>query len=105
MNTARGELVDEAALADALASGRIGFAALDVHWNEPYVRGTGPLGSAPNLICTPHSAWFSTESRREMRMKGAEAAKRALAGGRLKNVVNRAFLPASHPSATPERPD
>ena len=102
VNTARGELVDEAALAAALCSGRLAAAALDVHCHEPYVRGEGPLADAPNLYCTPHSAWYSPESRAEMRRKGAEAALRALAqpaqlagaalGEVLRNVVNQDAL-------------
>ena len=54
VNTARGELVDESSLADALKSGQLSAAALDVHWDEPFVKGKGPLGDAPNLLCTPH---------------------------------------------------
>ena len=54
VNTARGELVDESSLADALHSGQLSAAALDVHWDEPFVKGKGPLGDAPNLLCTPH---------------------------------------------------
>ena len=85
---ARGELVEEAALAAALRSGHVAAAALDVHWSEPFVKGIGPLTSAPNVWCTPHSAWFSPESRTEMRRKGAETALRALCGVELRNVVN-----------------
>ena len=102
VNTARGELVDETVLAAALCSGRLAAAALDVHCHEPYVRGEGPLADAPNLYCTPHSAWYSPESRAEMRRKGAEAALRALAapaqlagaalGEVLRNVVNQEAL-------------
>lgn len=93
VNTARGELVDEAALDAALRSGRVAAAALDVHWDEPYARGAGPLGSSPNLYCCPHQAWYSPESRAEMRRKGAEAARRAIEGAEpLRNVVNAAHL-------------
>ncbi len=96
VNTARGELVDEEALADALCSGHVAAAALDVHAIEPYARGRGPLGAAPNLFCTPHLAWYSPEAREEMRRKGAEAARRACegagAGRLLENVVNASHL-------------
>ena len=97
VNTARGELIDETALADALRSGHLAAAALDVHCAEPYARGrdgSGPLGAhdLPNLYCTPHLAWYSPESRREMRRKGAEAARGVLSGARLRNVVNAAYL-------------
>jgi C-terminal binding protein len=100
VNTARGELIDEAALAEALRSGHVAAAALDVHWNEPYQRDAGPLACAPNLYCCAHQAWYSPESRAEMRRKGAETALRALeivmrdGGGTttLRNVVNAAHL-------------
>ena len=92
VNTARGELVDEEALAQALESGQVGAAALDVHWGEPFIKGKGPLGNAPNLMCTPHSAWYSSESRLEMRQKGVATAKRAFAGEPLRNFVNKEFL-------------
>nr|KAF6386416.1 C-terminal binding protein 1 [Myotis myotis] len=53
VNTARGGLVDEKALAQALKEGRIRGAALDVHESEPFSFSQGPLKDAPNLICTP----------------------------------------------------
>ena len=56
-----------------------GAAALDVHRDEPYRAGVGPLADAPNLFCCPHQAWYSPESRAEMRRKGAEAARRPIA--------------------------
>ena len=89
--------MDEQALVDALRSGHLAAAALDVHNVEPYFRGSaasGALGATdvPNLYCTPHLAWFSPQSRVEMRQKGAEAARGVLTGGRLRNVVNLRHL-------------
>lgn len=62
VNTSRGALVDEDALADALLSGEVGFAALDTHAAEPRPQGTR-LGEAPNTIFSPHLAGGS---RREL---------------------------------------
>ena len=67
INTARGGLVDEAALVDALKSGTIGGAALDVLSVEPPPADHPLLGSdIPNLIITPHNAWISRESRQRL---------------------------------------
>ncbi|ANN77091.1 hydroxyacid dehydrogenase [Bordetella flabilis] len=61
VNTARGGIVDEAALAQALRSGKLGGAALDVFGEEPLPAGS-PLAGAPNLILTPHVAGLSQEA-------------------------------------------
>lgn len=58
ISAARGGLVDDDALAQALKQGRIRAAALDVHENEPYNVFSGPLKDAPNLLCTPHAAFY-----------------------------------------------
>ncbi|CAG6016883.1 unnamed protein product [Menidia menidia] len=81
VNSARGGLVDEKALAQALKEGRIRGAALDVHESEPFSFSQGPLKDAPNLICTPHTAWYSEQASLEMREAAATEIRRAITGG------------------------
>uniref|UniRef100_A0A8C5QUP2 C-terminal-binding protein 2 n=1 Tax=Leptobrachium leishanense TaxID=445787 RepID=A0A8C5QUP2_9ANUR len=98
VNTARGGLVDEKALAQALKEGRVRGAALDVHESEPFVFAQGPLKDAPNLICTPHTAWYSEQASLEMREAAATEMRRAVTGripDNLRNCVNKEFLAAS----------
>lgn len=87
INTARGGLVDEAALAEALRAGRLGGAGFDVLSAEP-PRAGNPLLAAdiPNLIVTPHNAWGSVESRQRMLGQIAENI-RAWRGGSPLRVV------------------
>lgn len=67
VNTARGGLINEQALADALRSGHLGGAATDVLSVEPPVHGNPLLaGDIPRLIVTPHSAWGSREARQRI---------------------------------------
>ncbi|MEZ5814483.1 MAG: D-2-hydroxyacid dehydrogenase [Alphaproteobacteria bacterium] len=67
INVSRGGIVDEAALAEALKSGHIGGAGLDVLSQEPPTDGNVLLdGGIPNLIITPHTAWTSEEARLRM---------------------------------------
>ncbi|XP_078588255.1 C-terminal-binding protein 1-like isoform X1 [Branchiostoma floridae x Branchiostoma japonicum] len=95
VNTARGGLVDENALAAALKDGRLRGAALDVHENEPFTWREGPLSDAPNLICTPHSAFYSDQSIQEMRETAAGEIRRAITGripDSLRNCVNKEYF-------------
>uniref|UniRef100_A0A4W5MJ64 C-terminal binding protein 1 n=1 Tax=Hucho hucho TaxID=62062 RepID=A0A4W5MJ64_9TELE len=80
VNTARGGLVDEKALAQALKEGRIRGVAMDVHETEPFCFSQGPLKDAPNLICTPHAAWYSEQASIEMREEAAREIRRAISG-------------------------
>jgi D-3-phosphoglycerate dehydrogenase / 2-oxoglutarate reductase len=70
VNTSRGAIVETAALADALRSGHLGGAALDVLPTEPPDPGD-PIFSAPNLIMTPHAAFDSVEAVAELQRKAA----------------------------------
>jgi D-3-phosphoglycerate dehydrogenase len=96
INTARGGLVDEDALLDALMSGRLAGAALDNLVQEPPAPDT-PLLSAPNLIVTPHIAGISTAAMILMGTAAAENIAAVLEGRALEtsNVMNPAALTES----------
>ncbi len=87
INTARGGLVDEAALATALRRGALGGAGVDVLTTEPPADGNPLLaGDIPNLIVTPHVAWASREARQRMVEQVAENIAGFLAGQPLRVV-------------------
>ena len=87
INTARGGLVDEEALRAALDGGHLAGAALDVLEVEPPSQGH-PLVGHPKVLLTPHVAWYSERSAREMRIRAAEEVRRVLEGGRPLHPVN-----------------
>ena len=86
VNNARGGLVNEKDLADALSSGKVGGAAVDVVSTEP-IRSDNPLLSAPNCIITPHLSWGAKEARERIMHTTAENI-RAYKNGKPQNVVN-----------------
>jgi (S)-sulfolactate dehydrogenase len=77
VNTARGGVVDESALAAALSAGRLGGAALDVFETEPLPAGSALTG-CPHLILTPHIAGVTRESNTRVSMMIAEKVAAAL---------------------------
>lgn len=86
INTARGPLINESDLAGALASGHVGFAAVDVVSAEP-INANNPLLSAKNCIITPHIAWAAKEARVRLIDVAVENL-RAFADGKPINIVN-----------------
>lgn len=86
INTARGPLVNEADLADALKNGTIAGAACDVASVEP-IRPDNPLLGAKNLILTPHMAWSTKEARARLMDQTAQNIRAFLSGSPI-NVVN-----------------
>ncbi|MCY2978507.1 MAG: C-terminal binding protein [Planctomycetota bacterium] len=97
INTARGAVVDVTALPDAIASGKLAGAAIDVLVDEPPAP-DNPLLAAwrdpshpayTRLIINPHSAFYSEEGLADMRIKGSQACRNALLGAPLRNIINR----------------
>ena len=87
INTARGGLLDEQAVTDALISGKLAGAAVDVVSEEP-MKAYNPLLNAPNCIITPHIAWAPKESRQRLLDCCVENI-RAFLDGNPRNVVNK----------------
>ncbi|MBI1198656.1 MAG: hydroxyacid dehydrogenase [Phenylobacterium sp.] len=86
INTARGGLVDEPALVEALASGRLGGAGLDVFGQEP-VDPANPLLALPNVVVAPHMAWLTPETLERSLAAAFENCRRLRAGEPLQNQV------------------
>ena len=87
INNARGQLINEQDVADALNSGKMGAAGLDVVYTEP-IRADNPLLKAKNCIITPHISWAPKESRQRI-MDCAVANAKAYIDGAPINVVNK----------------
>jgi D-3-phosphoglycerate dehydrogenase / 2-oxoglutarate reductase len=92
INCARGELVDEAALAEALRSGKLAGAAVDTFAQEPPKN--SPLIGLPNLVATPHIAGSTAEAQEEVGTLIAQQVRDYLAEGLIRNAVNMPALSA-----------
>jgi D-3-phosphoglycerate dehydrogenase len=88
VNTARGELIDEKALAAALAEGRIAAAGLDVFEKEP-LGPDHPFIGLPNVVLSGHVGWYSKDAVKELQTRGAQEVVRVLSGGVPQCWVNR----------------
>jgi len=94
INVARGEVVDEAALARALDKGIVAGAALDVFCDEP-VKADNPLTGRANVICTPHLGASTAEAQEAVAIEIAEAVVGALNGELASTAVNAPMVPAN----------
>ncbi|KUK14669.1 MAG: C-terminal binding protein [Synergistetes bacterium] len=96
VNTARGPIIKNDALYEALASGKLGGAALDDLEEEPAKqknwKPTNPIFKFGNIVITPHSAYYSEESLIEARTTAATEVARALSGVLPQNIVNKEVL-------------
>lgn len=92
INCARGELIDEGALMEALEAGVISGAGLDVLESMPPVRGDNPLLAFENVILTPHTAWFSGNSYSKLQKLAAMEVVRVLKGGVAKSLLNPSVI-------------
>ncbi len=106
INTARGGVVDSSAIPGAIASGQLAGAGIDVLEQEP-PSPEDPLIAAwrdpahpahDRVLINPHSAFYSEEGLMEMRVKGAEACRRALCGEPIRNIVNGLSQPSAPPA-------
>ena len=88
VNTSRGPVIDEQALIEALTTGKINSAGLDVHVKEPLDKDS-PLMKIENCVLTDHAGWYSEDAMSELKRKVAENVKDVLLGGKPKYPVNK----------------
>ncbi len=88
VNSSRGPVLEATAVSDALASGHLGGALIDVFDEEPVPEGTSPLAEAANLIATPHIAGSTIEAQELVGTETATAVRDFLKDGIIRNAVN-----------------
>ena len=91
VNTCRGGLIDEAAVAAALRAGRLAGAAMDVFETEP-LPADSPLRSLPNVLLSPHAAWYSKASLAALPVRAAQQVVDFLGGLDVPSIVNPEYL-------------
>ncbi len=100
INCARGGLVDEAALADAIKAGKVAGAAFDVFAEEPATN--SPLFGLPNVVCTPHLGASTTEAQENVALQVAIQMSEYLVKGAVSNALNMPSITAEEaPKLTP----
>ncbi len=93
INCARGGLIDESALSDALTSGHVAAAALDVFEEEPLPQNS-PLRATPNLVLTPHLGASTAEAQESVGIEIAQSIRALLLEGTIRNAINMPNLDA-----------
>jgi len=88
INTSRGEVINEKALLDALNSGKIHSAGMDVYEDEPITDRQSDLINHPRIICTGHYAWYSDKSIIELQQKAAINLLNILLGNKVEDCLN-----------------